>query len=326
MANNEPLDAAWVSASIVPSAPEPWWSMAIEYLVSGDHLLLLLDQSLRIQRANLAFWGIVAAPSRVRGLPLTETLTQESAHDVMERLRDGKLSGEKLQLLHPVKGGTRSIQYYFSQRDGVWVIVGRDETEQMELVRQLSCFVNDLEGWIDIEKEQTRTFKELSEKDPLTGLANRREFESLLVADTELYRTSGAQFSVLAIDIDRFKQVNDKHGHPTGDEVLKRVAHVLERSIRAEDVVARTGGEEFMVLARGIGVDTAGFLAERLRRAVEKERMPESVESVTISIGVAATRKEGPTGGPESGQDLIRAADIALYTAKAAGRNRVFVP
>jgi len=165
--------------------------------------------------------------------------------------------------------------------------------------------------------------------DALTGLANRRKFLDHFQSALARVIRSGQPLSLLAIDIDHFKRVNDAHGHPAGDEVLLAMARILERTVRRTDLVARFGGEEFMVLLPDTGPEGGTELAEKLRRAVEAERF--EVESdgrqvpltVTISIGVAAIGRE--IASTTSFDDVVERADQALYSAKLAGRNRVMV-
>ncbi|GAA4978912.1 sensor domain-containing diguanylate cyclase [Kineococcus glutinatus] len=151
--------------------------------------------------------------------------------------------------------------------------------------------------------------------DGLTGLANRRTFDAGLDGHLARAERTGSPCSVLLIDLDHFKSVNDRHGHLAGDEVLTALAGVLAAGSRPGDLPARYGGEEFAVVLPDTDADAATAVAERLRAAVE--RMPASVP-VTASVGVA-------TCGPRhrTAVELLAAADEALYEAKAAGRNRV---
>ncbi len=163
--------------------------------------------------------------------------------------------------------------------------------------------------------------------DALTGLANRRKFLDHFSAAQARLQRHGEPLSMLALDLDHFKRVNDGHGHPAGDEVLVAVARVLERNVRATDLVARFGGEEFMVLLPDSSIDGAAEAAEKLRAAVEAEPIRlNSVEKkptlrITVSIGVATLTREQPA----SFDDLMGRADQALYAAKLAGRNRVVI-
>lgn len=159
-------------------------------------------------------------------------------------------------------------------------------------------------------------------RDPLTRLYNQRYFAERLDAELRFARRHGSELAVLMIDIDHFKDVNDRRGHLVGDSVLTAVALNLARAVRNEDVVARHGGEEFVVLLRATSIDAAVLLAERLRKKVEDAPTPcegGPPVLVTISIGAAAF----PGDGLETAHDLLGAADRALYAAKQAGRNRV---
>ncbi len=158
--------------------------------------------------------------------------------------------------------------------------------------------------------------------DPLTALYNRRHFELMLEAGFARHLRDGTDLSLLMLDLDHFKQVNDTWGHPEGDRVLVTLAGILRGELRTQDVAARVGGEEFAVIMPGIGGAGALAAAERLRLAVRDgtfvvgagTRIP-----VRISIGVASTERlviSGPT-------ELFRLADDALYRAKGLGRDRV---
>jgi diguanylate cyclase (GGDEF)-like protein len=156
--------------------------------------------------------------------------------------------------------------------------------------------------------------------DELTGLASRRRFSAALaaaMADPEI----AARAALLSLDIDEFKQVNDVHGHPAGDAVLREVARRIGEAVREQDIVARTGGEEFAVLAIGPGGDQGmRDLAERIRRSVEREPVSYGGGTLplTISVGVALA---ADSGGRIDG--LVDRSDRAPYEAKRTGRNRV---
>jgi diguanylate cyclase (GGDEF)-like protein len=158
--------------------------------------------------------------------------------------------------------------------------------------------------------------------DPLTGLYNRGYFENILrLVVTETERFGGAS-SLLMIDLDNFKQVNDTYGHPAGDAVLRAVAEVLSGRKRAVDSCFRYGGEELALLLPRTDIEGAAELAERLREAAAAKRIEwqGTVIPITISCGVAAYPNSG-----DSAEALLHAADDALYAAKAAGRNRVMI-
>lgn len=164
----------------------------------------------------------------------------------------------------------------------------------------------------------------LSRIDSLTGLANRRQFDQRLRDAWERARRSGQGIALLMVDIDCFKDFNDRYGHPAGDQCLRLVAATLAGcAVRSTDLVARYGGEEFAVVVASSPLDGAPALAERMRHAVEQLQLPsaEAGRPVTISIGVGTMRVVLDADPAE----LLAAADTALYAAKRGGRNRVDV-
>lgn len=169
----------------------------------------------------------------------------------------------------------------------------------------------------------------LAVTDPLTGLFNRRYAMSALARIAEAAAAGGRAFAVMVIDLDRFKAVNDRHGHAAGDAVLVEAARRIAGALRAQDVVARLGGEEFLAVMPETGVAEAEAAAERLRRAIctVPFRVPGATEplALTTSIGVAVGGAAGAAakGPPAETAWLVEQADRALYAAKACGRNRV---
>ena len=168
--------------------------------------------------------------------------------------------------------------------------------------------------------EANRQLQELASRDSLTEIYNRRHFQELASAELERARRSGRPASLLLIDIDHFKRVNDSFGHSAGDEVLKGVVASVKVLLRDSDLFARIGGEELVVLMPETGLEAARLVAERLRMAIGAESHPTPTSSVTVtaSIGLAVTAQP-----PEPLAELLDRADRALYAAKAAGRNRV---
>ena len=158
-------------------------------------------------------------------------------------------------------------------------------------------------------------------RDPLTRLFNKRYFLDRLDSELKFARRHETSLSLLMIDLDHFKKINDTHGHLAGDAVLINFAGVLTRAVRNEDVVARFGGEELAIILRAIPLDPALHLAERLRRLLEQTDTEFSgqILKATASIGAAGY----PTTKAETIEQLIEAADKALYRAKDTGRNRV---
>jgi diguanylate cyclase (GGDEF)-like protein len=164
----------------------------------------------------------------------------------------------------------------------------------------------------------TRTVSEL-ETDELTGFLTRRSFERDAFASWADFRERYAASSVAMIDIDHFKRVNDRHGHPVGDTVIRRIARLVRDNLRQEDVLGRYGGEEFIALLPNSVAETARSTMDRIRAACEGADLSTLVGRVTISVGIASS------DGSMELSDLIRHADEALYRAKREGRNRVCV-
>jgi diguanylate cyclase (GGDEF)-like protein len=140
------------------------------------------------------------------------------------------------------------------------------------------------------------------------------------MAEVALARRSGRALSCLMLDVDRFKGVNDKFGHPFGDDVLKMVASMLNAGSRTEDVVCRYGGEEFAIILPNTNITGGVELADRLRLAIAGQtlRFRDQNVSITVSMGVAEVQE-----GDEDGSAMLQMADAALYQAKQTGRNRV---
>ena len=169
--------------------------------------------------------------------------------------------------------------------------------------------------------ERDERLSKLATTDALTGLANRRHaMEIMQTMATRAYR-KGEALGVILLDIDFFKQVNDRYGHPVGDLVIREIATILQASAREYDLAARFGGEEFIVLCDGGTWETTVAVAERIRRAVEERRIeyaPGEFMNVSVSLGVFSTtpQENAPV------EQWIHAADQALYRAKNMGRNR----
>ncbi len=155
----------------------------------------------------------------------------------------------------------------------------------------------------------------LATRDELTGLANRRLFEETLTLELGRHQRTGAPLTVIAFDVDHFKDVNDELGHPAGDAVLRAIGAALQGGTKAYDLPSRYGGDEFLVLLPGCAAADAPRVAERLRRVAGEATGP---TPVTVSAGTATIPDDAADG-----VSLIAAADAALYEAKRAGRDRV---
>ena len=164
--------------------------------------------------------------------------------------------------------------------------------------------------------------REAATRDPLTGAANRRHLEHALEREVSLVRRHGGSLALLMIDIDRFKQINDRFGHPGGDRCLMAVAACIAGCVRISDTLFRYGGEEFCVLLPRTRARGAARVGERVRRAVGALRIPAGAETIrlSVSLGVASFAPG------DSAAALLGKADAALYLAKGSGRNTVCSP
>jgi len=168
------------------------------------------------------------------------------------------------------------------------------------------------------QKELEKRLYQAAITDSLTGLYNRRFADEMLKQEKLTYKRYKTPFCILLIDLDNFKIVNDIYGHDVGDKVLIAVAKVLKSSVRESDIVARWGGEEFLILLRRIELEDAIKVAEKIRNAICQLKLP-PVEGITASIGVSCY------SGEDDVYDLVRKADLALYQAKTQGKNCVIL-
>ncbi len=190
--------------------------------------------------------------------------------------------------------------------------------ENLELFVQLRMRAKDQEDLLKLYEEastQART-------DVLTKLFNRRAFEELVVQNFFEYKRSRYPFSILMLDIDHFKSINDKYGHPSGDIVIQAVAEVIKSTSRLADVAARWGGEEFIIALPSSDLNQCSILGERIREKVEKLVLQDAngdpLPKVTVSLGASLSREDDVNL-----EQIIERADQALYEAKKSGRNRV---
>jgi diguanylate cyclase (GGDEF)-like protein len=194
-----------------------------------------------------------------------------------------------------------------------------DITQQRKADDDLRAALADLaEANEKLHAAHTRAL-ELAKTDPLTGAANRRHVDEVLCS---ALATEGQAVGVLLLDIDDFKVVNDRHGHRVGDEVLVEIVARLERAVRPEDVVARWGGEEFLLVCGSEEQENLRELAERIRASIADRPFRTTVGELSITISVGAVASHGLAQSPDP---LIDAADAALLEAKRAGKNRTVI-
>jgi len=172
---------------------------------------------------------------------------------------------------------------------------------------------------VELKKAKEKLL-ELATTDELTGIANRRYFMERLNSEFDRAKRYESRYSLLMIDIDYFKSINDDYGHKAGDKVLQSAAAVMKKSLRTSDVIGRVGGEEFSVILPETEIKAAIFIAERLRKKVEETVVIHKNEEIfiTVSIGVSQSKN-----GDQSVDDIYVRSDSAMYNAKKNGRNRV---
>ncbi len=194
--------------------------------------------------------------------------------------------------------------------------IGKDELGELQ-----EAF-NEMSREINNERKKLKTE---SQSDALTGLFNMRYFRRQLVDEFSRSQRYSHPMTLLMVDVDFFKNYNDRNGHPAGDIVLKEIARILIRNVRGTDIVARYGGEEFVILLPETPLEAAIRVAEKIRRTIEDHHFPfretQTGGKITISVGVGSY----PDTSVTSGQGLVEAADKGLYSAKKNGRNRVYV-
>ncbi len=159
-------------------------------------------------------------------------------------------------------------------------------------------------------------------RDPLTNIFNKKYFLDQLASELAYARRHRSPLTLVMFDLDHFKRINDVYGHVAGDEVLKELSRQVQSMLRVEDVFARYGGEEFAIILRGIDIAHAGMLSERLRATVEHAHYESAGVRMPVSISVGVAQFEEAQVQPN---DLVPAADAALYAAKSAGRNCVIL-
>lgn len=209
-------------------------------------------------------------------------------------------------------GETVGLMHLRAQHDSEGLLTQNKKLAQM-CAEQISMAIANVQMRDQLHDQSVR--------DPLTGLFNRRHMTDQLRKFISLSQTSGAPVSLIAVDVDHFKKFNDNHGHDAGDMVLRAVGSVLQQSCDGDEIACRMGGEEFTLILPGSSPSDVQNRAEKLRKSVEDIAVrygEKTLPRITISLGIA----HYPTHGTMP-QDLMRAADDALYDAKARGRNQV---
>ena len=227
---------------------------------------------------------------------------------------------EKINELHKIK---LINQFETDLTDGRWFRMTRMNLDQDTKIlfgvdiTELKMVQRDLE-------KAVQQIEHLANTDALTNISNRRFFEATSEKEFAIAKRYHKDFSLLVLDIDHFKNINDSYGHEGGDDVLKTLAKMCSSVIRNTDTLCRIGGEEFAILLPETGINQAHILAERIRQAINEHDFYithlKCTVSLSVSIGVSAIKQ-----GDESVRDIFNRADSALYMAKRIGRNRAIL-
>ena len=320
------------------SGLQPWLAGGIaNALIASGHILLLLGVQRHLGRP--VWWWALGLPPLMLALLVLPAYRQfpraflaESLLMVTACLAAGALlwrarSPELTRYRRAAAAVFLSFAVFLTIRSG-WLMVSRAVTGSFDphlfqvlvfLGGMLFAFVLTIAFVVLVFRGKELDLREAARHDALTGLLNRHALHELAQRELAMARRQHAGLSLIAIDVDHFKQVNDQHGHAAGDRVLEGVARILTPALRGSDLLFRVGGEEFLVLLPFTELREAGIVAERLRSVIAAGGWhPPAVEKITASLGVAQVDPEG-----ETWELALQRVDQALYAAKATGRNRV---
>jgi len=278
------------------------FSMAIE---QTDDIIMMVDPLGRIFYVNQAFCRITGF-SKEEAIGQQSNILKSSKHDkdFYKDLWNTILSGEIYHgvLINKKKNGTH---YY--EKKTIAPLKEKDGS--------IRCFVSTGE---DVSKEMKyqKEILKMATTDQLTNAYNRHKFLELYEIESERARRFNETFSIILIDIDNFKAVNDLYGHDVGDEILKKLVNILTLHSRKIDIVSRWGGEEFLLLCPQADVNNIKIIAEKIRAIVQNSKF-ETVKHLTISLGISTFQKN------DTFQDIFKRADKSVYIAKNSGKNRV---
>lgn len=281
-----------------------WEPIAILLVTSlfAWHTITAYDAVLRVDHVSLMFESLVALLPAT-GMLLIRNLRVDN-RDAYRPMLIGLAALTFSMVTDLMDELVEMPEIYNIVFEGVFEIVG------------FAFLILGLRRWIVYNEALKAQLLDLATTDFLTGAANRRHFVAALERELERTGRHPSRFSVILLDVDRFKQVNDTFGHAIGDRILISVAQLIRKQLRKTDVFARYGGEEFAILLPQTDLQGALALAEKCRHVLQENTFAE-VGQVTASFGVATF------DGTETPDQLLKRVDLSLYEAKAGGRNRV---
>lgn len=285
-----------------------------------------IDACIYLKDADYKFTYVNPKTEEVFGLPLQE-IVGKRGEDILPaeiaeifHATDKQVFNEKRQ---------QSIEEVIGQEDGsnlhYWSIkvpIKNDSGDVEKMIgfstdiTELAKLRLQLKDALDYERQLRVEQQSLAITDPLTGLYNRLKLDEVMTRQILRQKNFSSDLSIILMDVDHFKHVNDTYGHQVGDEVLKEFAQILRQNIRASDVVGRWGGEEFLIICPNTNLEGSSKLAEKLRQVISKTTFT-IVGKKTASFGVSSYHAE------DTAADVLSRADSQLYLAKQSGRNRV---
>ncbi len=282
-------------------------------------------ERVRSRRGRRACLVVLAGPAsgEVHRLEREQVLGRSDAASI--RIPDGQISRRHARIQE--RGGTLWIED-MNSTNGTFVndepVFAPRPLREGDRIRLGTTSILKFTYQDDLEERLQRQMFESARRDGLTGAYNKRYLLERFEAEFAFAKRHRTPLSVLLLDLDHFKSINDTHGHLAGDAVLREVARRIQADVRREDVFARYGGEEFVVLSLGTPLQGGVQLGERLRRRIVAAPIVHDGRSIVVSasIGVAC----GPSSRASTPAELLEAADAALYRAKRGGRNRVEPP
>ena len=320
-----------ILTSIDPTAVIP--SRVRKALDTLNEGVLLVDKKGRILFANEMFaTALQQSEQHMLGMKIADLGWNDHLDDLpwILTLKSGvSMVGQKVTLSLPDKSEVQFVVNSAAVLDDKGTQQGAmvtfdDVTELEERNNELRDMVNKLKDSSEYINRQNEELRILATRDPLTNCLNRRTLFDQYEENCIDAIVNNTEFNCMMLDIDHFKQVNDKYGHTAGDMVLKVISTAIKEVLRGDDEVFRYGGEEFCILLPSADVKSAARMAERIRENVEAQTVDDAVEGqvirVTASIGLSSIKL-----GPENLQTLIESADAALYESKRSGRNRVTI-
>lgn len=285
-----------------------------------DILIVVFDKDLKVRKYNKTFEEIIFPQEKIENLNIYELLEDDVDLNLPQK---GEIKEQKLQFKDEIR-----IDYpfkcYLIREEDYYLLAVKQERNEQKFFHKISQLNNELVNKsreltrknIELEKKKAK-IEELLRKDNLTGLANRRSFEEFFEKIFSLARRHSLSLSLIMLDLDNFKKINDTYGHQIGDEVLKSIGELLKKNTRQGDMAARVGGDEFYILQPNTSHKEAVAYVERLKIEIDEFNLPEVDHKISASFGVVELQES------ESMDEFIERVDKKMYSAKMNDNERV---